>query len=600
MPSDTAPVMMDNQESNPNNVEHQKDPGDRDLQAESRTAESHLDRWKQAQQVAVQGFFKGQLWFVAKNVIGWLLIILSPLVGALPGPGGIAVFIVGFALVSIPGKRRLTSRVMRGKPVRVGQGAILAIATLLSLAVTGGILLYFKQHFDRIVSWLEISDDQSERVFLFVFGICLLAVPVSWVMVRLGLLAVNLIIRTFPMGRRMARPWLRRRGIHFLPARRALVAGNLVNVNENEIVQISEGTQRRAINAAGWSYRWLRRAIFVGLTVWIFYAIIKPVLLEWEPTRSKLREFSPTDIVLSVTMFAIFLGAVRAMSWRGILSGFGFLVPRNAALRVWILSELARYIPGAIWQVIGRQRLVRPYGVRGSVCASSQVLELTLFVLANLIVAIIGMFVMGIERLDGRAQQWLWAALLLAPLLAVVLHPPIFYGVTNRILRSLKKPVLASRLSLGRSAGILLFMLLGLLWQSVAIWLLLRGPLGLSTSDIGLVAGAYSLAWTAGFIAVWAPGGIGVREAVLIGALAWVLPTSIKQGFGEAKILEATSLLLRGWTIVAEVLVTIAALMLDPRGSLQMLDGYEPVEVSRGDAAKPAHKTAEPTYDASP
>ena len=65
-------------------------------------------------------YFADYFWFILKNVIGWTFILASPVLGvALPGPGGIPVFLIGFALVTFPGKRKITSRVMRGKPLRL-------------------------------------------------------------------------------------------------------------------------------------------------------------------------------------------------------------------------------------------------------------------------------------------------------------------------------------------------------------------------------------------------------------------------------------------------------------------------------------------------
>jgi hypothetical protein len=50
--------------------------------------------------------------------------VAGPLV---PGPGGIPLFLIGFALISFPGKRRLTARVLRGKPVRFQRGPFVLI-----------------------------------------------------------------------------------------------------------------------------------------------------------------------------------------------------------------------------------------------------------------------------------------------------------------------------------------------------------------------------------------------------------------------------------------------------------------------------------------
>src|SRR4051812_9497580 len=66
------------------------------------------------------------VWLVIKNLLGWILILASWPIGLLvPGPAGLPLFLLGFALISLPGKRRLTARVLRGRPFAVrSRGAI--------------------------------------------------------------------------------------------------------------------------------------------------------------------------------------------------------------------------------------------------------------------------------------------------------------------------------------------------------------------------------------------------------------------------------------------------------------------------------------------
>ena len=55
------------------------------------------------------------IWLVLKNLIGWTLILISGPVGVtFPGPGGIPLFVIGFGMITLPGKRALTGRVLRG------------------------------------------------------------------------------------------------------------------------------------------------------------------------------------------------------------------------------------------------------------------------------------------------------------------------------------------------------------------------------------------------------------------------------------------------------------------------------------------------------
>ena len=266
----------------------------------------------------------------------------------------------------------------------------------------------------------------------------------------------------------------------------------------------------------------------------------------------------------------MFLALVRAMTWRSILFGFGFPVPRPAALRVWITSELSRYLPGAIWQVISRVRLIKPYGVRGSVTSTSQVLELAIFLLANVSVAVACLLFLGGKHIqDPYTRRWFFAAIGLVPFLSLLLHPRVFYGLTDRILKKLGKPPIANRLSLAHLMRLFAFAVLGIVWQSLALWILLHGPLGIGIRDWWILAGAYCLAWTAGFLAFWAPGGLGVREVVLIGALSVALPPAVRERFVDPHdpTLKALTLLARLWTIAAELVVAAIAYPLDFRGT---------------------------------
>src|SRR6476620_11216075 len=88
-----------------------------------------------------QRFLASRYWLVLKNVLGWTLILLSFVAGPLvPGPGGIPLFLIGFALISFPGKRRLTARVLRGRPVHFPPWPFAFVALVTALAVPALVL----------------------------------------------------------------------------------------------------------------------------------------------------------------------------------------------------------------------------------------------------------------------------------------------------------------------------------------------------------------------------------------------------------------------------------------------------------------------------
>ncbi|MDQ3440599.1 MAG: lysylphosphatidylglycerol synthase domain-containing protein, partial [Planctomycetota bacterium] len=246
-----------------------------------------------------------------------------------------------------------------------------------------------------------------------------------------------------------------------------------------------------------------------------------------------------------------------------------------------------------IWQVVGRVYMVRPYGVSGSVSSTSQILEIFTSLLANVIMASVCLLYFGVRKdVDGSARVWLFIAMALVPTLALVLHPKIFYRIVNRVLVSIRKPPITQRLDGRKLVGLLAWVLVGLVWQSLAVWLITYDlPVGLPLVKWWVVAGAYSLAWVAGFLAIWAPGGIGVREVVFMAVMAVVLPPDVKQTFVDSPaqltaFLAFLSLLLRLWATAGELILAIVSLTLDLPGA--MGDAEAVGRMSQGSAAAAA------------
>ncbi|MCS7033473.1 MAG: hypothetical protein NZ561_05695, partial [Phycisphaerae bacterium] len=243
-----------------------------------------------------------------------------------------------------------------------------------------------------------------------------------------------------------------------------------------------------------------------------------------------------------------------------------------------------------------RVMLVRPYGVSGSVCSTTQILELCIFLLANVLLASACWLYYGAKELT-EARNWFFAAMALVPLLALLLHPRVFYAVVNFVLARIGKPPIVRRLG-GRSLLVVLaWTIVGLLWQSLAVYLIAREPLHLKIDWLWIIAGAYSLAWCAGFLAFWAPGGVGVRELVFVGAMSVMLPEAVRNQppfsdpVARASVLVGLGLILRLWSILGELMLATVAYVWDYRGAMSMRLALEParpaVQRAEVDASQP-------------
>src|SRR5438874_3845998 len=161
---------------------------------------------------ALGKFFAGYAWLIVKNLLGWAFIFASPFLGfTLPGPGGIPLFLIGFTLITFPGKRKLTARVLRGKQMNLQADVFDVIEIIASLLIP------------LIVLWpLAVAYWPRHKLSLsaaWYVAECLCAVASTWVLTRFTLRGLDLLIGWVPWMRRKVRSWLHRHGIVLLPPR---------------------------------------------------------------------------------------------------------------------------------------------------------------------------------------------------------------------------------------------------------------------------------------------------------------------------------------------------------------------------------------------
>ena len=220
---------------------------------------------------------------------------------------------------------------------------------------------------------------------------------------------------------------------------------------------------------------------------------------------------------------AVLVGLLAsALVWRALLADLGTRLPARAALHVFFLGQLGKYVPGSVFAVAAQMELGRDHGAPRSRVGTAGVLFLGVLVACGLLTASVVLPLTSPRALE----QYRWVLLLL-PVGLVALAPPVLTRLVGLLLRVLRRAPLERPMSargVGAAVGWGLVM-----WAAygVHLWLLVRPQGDVSTSTAGrellLATGAYALAWTAGLLFVVAPAGAGVRELALVAALAPVL-----------------------------------------------------------------------------
>ena len=216
-----------------------------------------------------------------------------------------------------------------------------------------------------------------------------------------------------------------------------------------------------------------------------------------------------------------------ALVWRAVLADLGTPLPLRAALHVFFVGQLGKYVPGSVVAIAAQMELGRSHGAPRSRTAAAGLVFLGVLVVTGALVATALLPLTSPDAL--RSYAW---GLLLLPLGALALVPPVLTRLVGALLRLTRREPLARPLT-GRGVVAAVGWAL-VMWAAYGlhVWLLVRPQdagtgAGTGSGEVValplLAAGAYALAWTAGLLVVAAPAGAGVREVALVAALAPVL-----------------------------------------------------------------------------
>jgi uncharacterized membrane protein YbhN (UPF0104 family) len=293
--------------------------------------------------------------------------------------------------------------------------------------------------------------------------------------------------------------------------------------------------------------RALAQLVALGAAVWVLLQTARPTWGTLAATHVALR--SGPLVGGSLVWLAAFAFLVEL--WARSLAWWGERLAPLRALRMFVLTNLARYIPGAVWQFAGLAALALDEGV-SPLAASAAVLFQQLALLWTGVLLALAFAPALLTARAGSLPPWATAAVAMAGLvLSALFVPPALAHLHRRLQplvpRGLPLPQ-PPRASFARYLG---GSLLGWVGYGVAFWLFGRALLGAGAPGLLLAATAFVASYVAGIIAVFAPGGIVVREAALVAALGHHI------GPDRAFVLAVAA---RLWLIGLEIIGAAAAL----------------------------------------
>jgi uncharacterized membrane protein YbhN (UPF0104 family) len=259
--------------------------------------------------------------------------------------------------------------------------------------------------------------------------------------------------------------------------------------------------------------KWLLFAVviyFVGRALWAQLA-----QLDWRTIH-----FDALPLIGAAVALAI-VYAARSISFRILLHGYRVHITWSQAAVVGWIPQIGKFIPGQVASLAGAVALLRSFAVPGAVALAVVLVMDGLAVLTGLIIGSPLLVWQPVRKV--LPYGWLGCcALVVAGI--ICLHPRVYGALLNFALRKLKRAPLASLPPWHNYIGPVLLGFAQWTLAGIALWLVTRSIVpDLSAARLPIFISIAGLAYTAGYLTPFAPGGLGVREAVFQATLVLIV-----------------------------------------------------------------------------
>lgn len=287
----------------------------------------------------------------------------------------------------------------------------------------------------------------------------------------------------------------------------------------------------------------------VGYALWLSLNDPRIFEVEWQ--------FQPLPVAIGFLLMLVTATATAPL-WLIIYRGLGGQVDARAGYRIFLVTNIGKYLPGKVMHAAGRVALLQERGQSASIGVTSVLVELALSLLGAALVSIISIPILLREQ--GLAEHLTListVSYLALPAGLIGLHPkvmgPVLRFASNRLPG--KGTELCTDLPPYRT-------ILALLVAYVVLWVTMSVALfatshtvvdALTWEHLPAVSGIVALSYLFGLAVPIAPAGLGAREGLAALLLSTMMPPPAAA---------VTSVLYRIISIAAELLAAGLSILL--------------------------------------
>lgn len=239
------------------------------------------------------------------------------------------------------------------------------------------------------------------------------------------------------------------------------------------------------------------------------------IVLKLKSFNLDIKEYMSQDNIIGIaTAIALLMFSTFSLSlgWRKILEQLtNRNLPKKEIENIYIKTNLSKYIPGNVMQFVGRNLLAKEYDIPQDTVALSTMYEIGLLgLIGGSIILLSGQLKIIIDIISLKYF------LLIIVVVGILGICCLFFKLNDKVNTYLRN---VNYRNIGLCIKkVAIYYMTGLILMGLSFVIVLytfhSGEIKLS--NIFIFVGAFIVAWFIGFITPGVPGGIGVREAILM------------------------------------------------------------------------------------
>ena len=244
------------------------------------------------------------------------------------------------------------------------------------------------------------------------------------------------------------------------------------------------------------------------------------------------KSFISSGILISLGLSVViqtFILCVGCFPWLKFIEIFSEKrIPFSAAMTVYTKANIYKYIPGNVFQYVGRNKLASDMEISHVDVACSTVLDIICGVIS---LGVISVIMLGdtVFRIIQEYRTTTLIVLFIGVLLLFLVFSALFIlrkKFSNYLMRY--KAIFLKKNRRKLLAAVAYYLIMSTLSAAVnfmAAYLIFDNLT--SVKQLITIAGGYIFAWILGYITPGAPGGIGIRESVMLIICGGIFETSV-------------------------------------------------------------------------